>query len=958
MTVPEEDLSVGSEDVKYPATPAEEKDAILGILEACAAQVKEGDKFFLVTFRWWKQWSDYVQQEGRGSGGSELGPVYCSNASEEGLTAPQRPSSIDNSDLVIQLKRQDDIGLRETLLENHDYMLLPEQVWVAFQKWYGGGPPVPRNVINTGTVQDDRLAVEIYPLRIRLTVTPNESQLTVRVSKQDTVGELYQRASELLNLGSEQIRIWDYYGKIKHGLMNDPKQTLEDADIQMDHEVLLEVQVDGSWPDDGQKYPLENGSAGNELALVAVEPSRSSFSIAGGPTGSWNFPRSSSPENLFSNSLGSSYDDLEGGFGFSGGGGMKSAGPGGLTGLQNLGNTCFMNSALQCLVHTPQLVEYFLQDYSHEINRQNPLGMEGELAHAFGELLRKLWAPGRQPVAPRAFKAKLARFAPQFSGYNQHDSQELLAFLLDGLHEDLNRVKLKPYIESKDIDGRPDEEMAHENWENHKARNDSIIVDICQGQYKSTLVCPVCSKVSITFDPFMYLSLPLPSTTTRSLSVKVFSADGSTSPIPYTVTVPKQSKCKDLIIALGKVCSLRNDERLLLTEPYCVLDGLSPIRDDDHVTAHRLPKTSEKAALLVFINRRLEEESILKKPVKNFGSPLVTWVPEEGFSTGADLCGVFGNLLQPLNKANFFSSLEKAENGTEGVNGTYISSNEKDREMLDNDAAATMAEVSAENNSHAEKFGLCNGSKQDHQLFRFWLGDDRFGGRPTPIEMDKPLSNVFSTLRTSTRIHIAVEWSEEALEQYDIKQLEVASESFRAGTVVKKPRQEAVSLYSCLEAFLKEEPLGPEDMWYCPRCKEHRQASKKLDLWRLPGILVVHLKRFSYSRYLKNKLETFVSFPTHDLELTKYIPGKDAAVYELYAVSNHYGSMGGGHYTAYTKFLDDNGWYNFDDSHVSPVDENEIKTAAAYVLFYRRTRRENSNGALSNGFGNHDIIAQ
>lgn len=85
--------------------------------------------------RWWKQWSDYVRQEGPSSDGSEPGPVYCSNASEEGLTAPQRPSSIDNSDLVIQLKREEDIELRETLLENHDYMLLPEQVWVAFQKW-------------------------------------------------------------------------------------------------------------------------------------------------------------------------------------------------------------------------------------------------------------------------------------------------------------------------------------------------------------------------------------------------------------------------------------------------------------------------------------------------------------------------------------------------------------------------------------------------------------------------------------------------------------------------------------------------------------------------------------------------------------------------------------------------------------------------------------------------------
>jgi len=92
---------------------------------------------------------------------------------------------------------------------------------------------------------------------------------------------------------------------------------------------------------------------------------------------------------------------------------------------------------------------------------------------------------------------------------------------------------------------------------------------------------------------------------------------------------------------------------------------------------------------------------------------------------------------------------------------------------------------------------------------------------------------------------------------------------------------------------------------YCPRCKEHRQATKKLDLWRLPEILVIHLKRFSYSRYLKNKLDTFVSFPIRNLDLSKYVKIKDASdlsyTYELYAVSNHYGGLGGGHYTAYAK---------------------------------------------------------
>lgn len=51
---------------------------------------------------------------------------------------------------------------------------------------------------------------------------------------------------------------------------------------------------------------------------------------------------------------------------------------------------------------------------------------------------------------------------------------------MDGLHEDLNRVKQKPYFETKDSDGRPDEEVANELWRYHRARNDSVIVDICQ----------------------------------------------------------------------------------------------------------------------------------------------------------------------------------------------------------------------------------------------------------------------------------------------------------------------------------------------------------------------------------------------------------------------------------------------------------------------------------------------
>lgn len=125
----------------------------------------------------------------------------------------------------------------------------------------------------------------------------------------------------------------------------------------------------------------------------------------------------------------------------------------------------------------------------------------------------------------------VGRFAPQFSGFQQQDCQELMAFLLDGLHEDLNRVIHKPYIELRDPDGRPDELVAQEAWHNYQLRNNSIIVDIFHGLLKSTLVCPDCQKLSVTFDPFCYLSLPLPIRKEKLLELVLVRADPHEKPL-------------------------------------------------------------------------------------------------------------------------------------------------------------------------------------------------------------------------------------------------------------------------------------------------------------------------------------------------------------------------------------------------------------------------------------------
>ncbi|GMP90078.1 hypothetical protein CsSME_00041368 [Camellia sinensis var. sinensis] len=789
---------------------------------------------------------------------------------------------------------------------------------------------------------------------------PKGDKATIRISKKETIGELHRRACEIFDLNSEQVWIWDYYGRRKHALMNDLDKTLDDANIQMDQDILVEV-VDNSHAALGgcMSSVQENGSADKETTLVLVEPSKSGFSIAGGLSASKGLSRNCNTESSQFQNVTSPGRESDNTHGISGVTGVTTRGSsGGLTGLLNLGNTCFMNSAIQCLVHTPEFARYFREDYHKEINWHNPLGMVGELALAFGDLLRKLWAPGRTPVAPRPFKVKLARFAPQFSGYNQHDSQELLAFLLDGLHEDLNRVKHKPYIKSRDADGRPDEEVADEYWANHIARNDSIIVDVCQGQYKSTLVCPVCNKISVTFDPFMYLSLPLQSTTTRTMTVTVFTCDGSALPSACTVTVQKQGRCRDLIQAISNACSLKHNEKLLLAEirGHLIhrfledpLISLSSIKDDDHLAAYKIPKFVKNTKFLQLIHRREEQETGNAQSTmgwKPYGTPLVSPISCDEIITRGDIQSMVHTMLSPMLR-------------TENVGHPDISDTNTSLSASDPSQTTNSIEACTDSNV-ADSTQKDGGSSKSVNLPKLplQLVDENNACIDLSVGEDKAVKLSSSSIS----ILVFIDWSGKLLENYDAHYLENLPEVYKYGPVTKKTRTEPLSLYTCLEAFLREEPLVPEDMWHCPQCNERRQASKKLDLWRLPEVLVIHLKRFSYSRSMKNKLETFINFPVHDFDLTNYIANKKnprRQLYELYALTNHYGGMGSGHYTAHIKLLDENRWYNFDDSHISPINEEDVKSAAAYVLFYRRVKTDGasiSNGAQSSA--GHNISSQ
>ena len=189
---------------------------------------------------------------------------------------------------------------------------------------------------------------------------------------------------------------------------------------------------------------------------------------------------------------------------------LHGRGAKGLCGLSNLGNTCFMNSGLQCLSNIPELTKYFLMGcHMKEYNLENPLGMKGKLAKAFGALIREMWCGKSNSIAPHDLKRTLGSRISRFSGYGQQDSAELVNYLLDLIHEDLNRVKSKPYVEMGDDQSRPEHIIAKEYWDGFKARNASIIVDLMYGQLKSTVTCLSCGRKAHAYDPYLSVCLPI-----------------------------------------------------------------------------------------------------------------------------------------------------------------------------------------------------------------------------------------------------------------------------------------------------------------------------------------------------------------------------------------------------------------------------------------------------------------
>ena len=788
----------------------------------------------------------------------------------------------------------------------------------------------------------------------------------------------------------------------------------------------------------------------------------------------------------------------------------------GSIGLTNLGNSCYMNSALQCLRSVQELTEYFLsQQYLGEINEQNPLGSKGHVAKAYGGLINTLYNSD-SGFAPRNFKATISRHYPTFQGYGQQDSQEFVSSLLDGLHEDLNQILKKPYFENPDSDdnivGNPEaiRALGELYRENFRKRNESVVIDLFNGWYKNTLVCPVCDKVSITFDPFSQVTLQLPIENTLQFTVTVYPLRDT--PRKITLDIEKHASNK----AVKEFCVERlpgmKAENLVMIEVYndkvfkvfqegdTFAEGLQSqdiinLYELDQAPTNWPPLDKKKSKRSGFLHFSTSENvpGMESPHADRMAVPVVTRLSKGArYQLGClqpffvlitreeakDSDLVFRKVLAKLDTLTTRelcpgseASVSSPDDGS-GVYGNNIRKSDENKvEMHSNDGEDDFVDVSftkeqkstgSAESSFAPKpkskildtsyfidadlrnifdIGVYSGSDVIAHGFgslsettKYPRLDDRMPRLPhrrlstdsrassasarragwdanhsdVDVESEDDLAQSHHSLRAPSQpeseddsdaqmgnavapthnnhkphhlrdrfrgIKNAVSRrSKSRGEEYILKLGEElvldfhqdgydqlfggdSGSDFRGmRTDVNIPtapdpelekkrerraarKKAGVNLDECFDESAKSEVLSEDNAWYCNRCKERRRATKTLELWSIPDILVVHLKRFgSGGRFGRDKVDILVDFPTTGLNMNSRVgitEGRDLT-YDLFAVDNHAGGLGGGHYTADARNFLDKEWYDYNDSFVSRTSAQSAVSRQAYLLFYRR----------------------
>ena len=645
----------------------------------------------------------------------------------------------------------------------------------------------------------------------------------------------------------------------------------------------------------------------------------------------------------------------------------------------SLGNTSFINSSIACLSNCTELTYYFLKgDYKKDINEENPLGMGGDLARSWEELLYQYWVEETWVGDPSGFKNIICRKAYEFKEDEQQDSHEFICTFLEYLNEDLNRTTKKPYIEMKEKGSdETDIECAKRYWDYNLKRNDSIITDLFCGQFKSSITCPECGFINITFTPFETLKLPLLNKERNNIhdfvNFDFYYIPKFCLRKPYHIIIknlPENTMFKSVIdrIKEDKKCPIYNKLDTIFSidmynnKLFGNIKNNEAIRqfncNNEYVFTFPFNKNDNEIQIPVYFYGReytnnKENMSIYPRMIfdkinmtvedlkKNIYFNLRKYILSPFLKSYEDKDEISLEIEKYIEDKNYELDdnklYELIEKEYQDVFKNYQQENEQEK---------------SEEEQYIEKF------RKDMPFRIFFLYEGDFGEIGKIPFVDE---NNFTKLSSKFKDYIKLNSFNDTFEDLDINDYSIIVEFNEKSNYIntqifdlnffekyemefkiknededEEEDDDKMSLKECIKNFCKEEKLEEGNEWYCSKCKNHVLAIKKTELFYLPKILIICFKRFIKDSDKWEKKEDFIDFPINNMDMKEFVigPDKENSKYDLFAVSQHYGSSGYGNYTAVCK---NNGkWFSYDGSSCSETNENSVLSSAAYVLFYRR----------------------
>ena len=574
-------------------------------------------------------------------------------------------------------------------------------------------------------------------------------------------------------------------------------------------------------------------------------------------------------------------------------------------GIKNLGNTCFMNAAIQCLSKCEDFSKYFLLgNYKNEINNLNPYG--DQFIKRFRGIIYQLFEINDIAVNPHDFIKYITKNCSSWGIINLQDCHEFLSFLLNSLHENLNLVSNSQKTDKKEKSQGPnesDKEASERFWNANLQKDNSIIVDLFHGQFKSVVTYVNCKTKKITYEPFIYLGLPIPSFY-QNVTFKFVSKDYKVH--NYQCKIAKTSTIRELcnVICDSGKAEKQNIEIMSLNSKKYIISSISQGEKVMNYTKHgkdiifyeKLDNFSYRGNIQIYL---IFEE---KGKSSHYPVPLII----NQANTIEDLFIKIYDVFLTDNRFFNYNSI-----------GGKISKLQKAKQMFrllyyNNSPTSTNYVDVLKAHSLSEQFEL-----NDLVLFEYIVG----------VKKHFPIVFIVDIKMKFKNDSFAIENSNRKISE----------------TISKN----SISIYDCFNSFRTEELLSLENTIHCSNCKTNEQIFKKLDIFKPPLYLIIQIKRFRYqnssslfdfSNINQSKNDTLVDFPLDNLDLRDYVVDKEhkaEAIYDLVAVAQHVGQLNAGHYTSICR-VTGNKWYKFNDDKVKEVSKKEVVSNEAYILFYKK----------------------